>query len=113
MRARQEASRRQTVGDALSPGESVLDHSIARMERSPAVDRLRLEGFIIATDRQLVFATSAEFVRSIPYADVASVPARWRLLTRTLVLHTVDGEYRFNVGKTFARSLRSIIRSRI
>lgn len=110
---REEQLRRRSalVASELEHDEPILDHSIARLDRTANGAGFKIEGFIVATDQKVVFHGTS-FIRTIRHDEVASVRVKRRFVTRELSLRLNDGELvEFNVGKTFARSLKKIIRS--
>lgn len=109
-RAEQLRRRVALVASELEPDETVLDHSIARLERT-ACGKVQIEGFLVATDRKLVFRAES-FTRPIPYSEVGSVNVKRKVGTRMLQLSLLDELVEFNIGKTFAESLQAIIRER-
>jgi hypothetical protein len=92
-------SRRDAISGVLGPGEEMVEHGIARMK-----DRRGWKsGFLVVTDRRLVFSFDVrpDLVIDLPFPAIVNYQGFRKVTKGDLFVDAFDRRFRFNGGKYF------------
>lgn len=103
-------ARLSVIAPYLQPGEVPHRAGLARWEELEARGAHGGEGFLVATDRRLIYFNPRTGVTSIPYGTITDQRVDRHVITAHLVIGTTwSGEARFNGAKNFMAEVEAAI----